>query len=241
MQEINIEELLKAGVHFGHQTSRWHPKMKPFIFTVKNKVHIIDLEKTQAKLAEALSFVEKLVSEGKSIMFLGTKKQAKETIEKAAKETEMPYVSERWLGGTFTNFSSIRNLAKKLTRLKKEKETGALKKYTKKEQLDFEKETTRLNRLVGGIETMDKLPEAIFVVGAREEDIAILEAAKKKVPVIALVDTNVDPTLIDYPIPANDDATKSIELIVNLIKEAVVSGKKKLSVTPATPATKKVK
>jgi len=226
--KVKIEELLKAGVHFGHQTKRWHPKMKPFIFAAKNNIHIIDLEKSQEMLKQACDFVEKISAEGKNILFLGTKKQAKEIVTKAAKKAEVPYITERWLGGTFTNFVSIKNLIKRLRRLKKEKETGELKKYTKKEQLDFSKEIEKLTRLVGGIEELNDLPDAIFVVGAREENIALLEAAKKKIPIVALVDTNIDPKLIDYIIPANDDAVKSIELITNVIAEAVIEGKKKV-------------
>lgn len=225
--QVKIEDLLKAGVHFGHQTQRWHPRMKPFIFTSKNNIHIIDLEKTAEKLNEALEFVKKITAEGKYVLFLGTKSQAKEITKKAAIESESLFVVERWLGGTFTNFSSIRNLTKKFTRLKKQKEAGELKKYTKREQVEFEKETKKLDRQVGGIENMEELPGAIFVIGAREEKNAILEAAKKNVPIISLADSNVDPTKIDYPIPANDDAIKSIELIVNYVKDAVIEGRKK--------------
>lgn len=225
----DLLELLKSGVHFGHQLSRRHPKMKPYIFTTKNGFHIINLEKTQEKLAEALAFVEKVVSNGGTILFLGTKKQAQTIVKKYAAETEMPFVTERWLGGTFTNFPEISRVTRRLTKLKKEKETGELGKYTKKEQLDFEKEIEKLERVVGGIENMKRVPDAIFIIGAEREKTAIAESIVKNVPIVAISDTNVNPDKITYPIPANDDAVKSIELITRLIAEAVKEGKKKIS------------
>ncbi len=216
--------MLKSGVHFGHQLGKRHPKMEPYIFTAKNGVHIINLEKTQEKLAEALAFVQKIVANGGTILFLGTKKQAQPIIAKYAKECGMPYITERWLGGTMTNFPEISRVVRKLTDLKKKKVTGQLEKYTKKEQLDFDKEIEKLDKMVGGIEGMNKAPDAIFICDVRKEKTAVEEAVKKNIPIVAMCDTNVNPEKINYPIPANDDAIKSIELITNLVCEAIKEG-----------------
>lgn len=222
----DLMTMLKSGVHFGHQTGRRHPKMEPYIFTTKSGFHIINLEKTQEKLKEALEFVEKIVSNGGTILFLGTKKQAQPIVTKYAKECGMPYVVERWLGGTFTNFPEINRLVKKFIDLKKKKETGQLDKYTKKEKLEFEREIDKLNSMVGGIEILTRVPDAIFVIDVKKEKTAIAEAVRKNIPVIAMVDTNVNPGKVNYPIPANDDAVKSIELITGLISESVKEGLK---------------
>ena len=225
MPEISLLDMLKSGVHFGHQTKRWHPKMKPFIFTVRNGVHIIDLEKTLEKLKQALSFIEKLTQEGKNILFVGTKKQISGITKKYAKECQMPYVDRRWLGGTFTNFGAVQNLTKKYKDLKSKKETGELKKYTRKEQLKFDEEIEKLEKLVGGIAQMNKLPEAVLIFDVKKEKTCLREALKKNIPVIALVDTNVNPQGIDYVIPANDDAIKSIELMAKTVTKTINEAK----------------
>ncbi|MFA6410381.1 MAG: 30S ribosomal protein S2 [Candidatus Buchananbacteria bacterium] len=218
--------MLKSGVHFGHQLSRRHPKMKPYIFTEKSGFHIIDLEQTQVKLSEALEFVKKVVANGGTILFLGTKKQAQPIITKYAKEAGMPYITERWLGGTFTNFVEIKKVVKKYSEWKKQKAAGQLDKYTKKEKLDIEREIEKLDKIVGGIENMTKTPDAIFVCDIKKEKTAVLEAITKNIPIVAMCDTNVNPEKINYPIPANDDAIKSIELITSLICEACKEGAK---------------
>lgn len=216
--------MLKSGVHFGHQHSKRHPKMKPYIFTSKSGFHIIDLEQTQQKLKEALEFVKTIVANGGTILFLGTKRQAQGIVIKYAKQVGMPYVTVRWLGGTFTNFNEISRVIKRLTKLKKDKAEGKLEKYTKKEKLDFDREIEKLDGIVGGIETLDKVPDAIFVIDVKKEKTAVTEANKKNIPVVAMCDTNVNPDKITYCIPSNDDAVKSIDLITGLIAEAVEEG-----------------
>ena len=225
---LNIPELvdmLKSGVHFGHQSSKRHPKMSPFIFTVRNQINIIDLEQTAQKLKEAMEFVSKTVATGGTVLFISSKRQAKTLIEQYAKECGMPYINSRWLGGTFTNFGNIIKLTRKLKELEQKQSSGDLDKYTKKEQLDFTREITRLSDLVGGIKDMSKAPEAVFVVDIKKDKTAVREANKKNIPVIAMVDTNTNPTNISYPIPANDDAAKSIEIITSSIATAVNDGK----------------
>ena len=229
----NIPELvdmLKCGVHFGHQSSKRHPKMTPYIFTIRNQIHIIDLEKTAKKLKEAMDFVSKTVATGGTVLFISSKRQAKSLIDQYAKDCGMPYINSRWLGGTFTNFGNIIKLTKKLKELEQKQLSGELEKYTKKEQLDFTREITRLSDLVGGIKEMTKAPEAVFVVDIKKDKTAVREANKKNIPVIAMVDTNTNPSVIDYPIPANDDAVKSIEIIINSIAEAVKEGKEKVAI-----------
>ncbi len=227
MQLPTIMELLKSGVHFGHQKSRWHPKMKPFLFAEKNGVHVINLEKTLEKLQEATNFAEKIGENGGSILFIGTKNQARNIIEKYAKQADMPYIKDRWVGGLFTNFNNVNKLIKKYKSLKEQRETGALTKYTKKEQVDFNKEIERLEKMVGGLEKMTKLPDAVFVVDAKREKTAILEAKKRKVNIISFADSNINPETLNYPIPANDDAINSIEIITKTIAEAINFGKVK--------------
>lgn len=221
-----IEEMLKAGMHFGHHTSKWHPKAAAFIFGSRNGVHIIDLEKARAMLSEALEFIEKSVKEGKIILFVGTKMQAKKTMRKITEETGMPYITERWLGGCLTNFGSIKKSIKRYNDLTEKKKTGKLEKYTKKEQLEFDREIAKLEIKVGGIARLIKIPDAVFIWDIKKEKTAVAEAKKKGIPIIAVCDTNVDPTGIDYIIPANDDASKTVKLILNLVKEAVEEGKK---------------
>lgn len=225
MKTPTLLELLKAGVHFGHKTSRWHPKMKPYIFGQRSGVHIIDLEKTQEMLEKALTYVKTLASEGKVILFVGTKEQAREMIKKAAIDCGMPYIDQRWLGGTFTNFATIKKVAKKLVDLKTKRDKGELMKYTKKERLVFDRTIDKLEIGVGGIQNMSKLPDAVFILDLKKEKTARQEAEQKKVPIVAICDTNINPDGIAYPIPGNDDAVKSVELIINLIAEAVKEGK----------------
>lgn len=216
-----MTSMLKAGVHFGHGKSKWHPKMAPYIFGVRNNIHVIDLEKTIEKMDEALSFMAEIVKKDGKILFVGNKKQAVKIVEDAAKKCEMPYVANRWIGGTFTNFKEISGRVNHLLDLEKRKASGDLKKYTKKEQLDFDKEIEKLNRLFGGIKEMNKLPEAIFVIDAKEEKIALAEAKNMKIPVIALCDTNFNPDAIEYAIPANDDAVSSISMLVDEVVKAI--------------------
>ncbi len=225
MKTPTLLEMLKSGVHFGHRTSKWHPNMAPFIFTTKQNVHIINLEETEKMLVEAAKFVNDLAAHGKTVLFIGTKRQAAPIIEKYAKACGMPYVSTRWLGGMLTNFKHISGVARTLTKLKTQRETGELKKYTKKEQLEFDREIERLENIVGGIEQLFKMPDAVFIVDLKEEKTALREATQMHVPVIAMCDTNADPRTVEHPIPANDDAVKSIELIVGALADAIMDGK----------------
>lgn len=226
MKLPSIEEMLKAGMHFGHRTSRWHPKAAPFIFGQRNGVHIIDLVKSRKMLQEALEFIKKNVQEGKIIMFVGTKTQAKEKIKSLGKGTDMPYVSEKWLGGCITNFSVIKKSIKRYNDLSEQKKLGKLDKYTKKERLEMDREMEKLEMKVGGLTKLNKVPDIIFVWDIKNEKTAVKEAKKKNIPIIAVCDTNVNPEVIDYIIPANDDATKTIKLVLHYIKEAVEEGKK---------------
>lgn len=225
--KASILEMLKAGVHFGHQTFRWHPSMKPFIFTSKNNIHIIDLESTQEQLEKALEFIHDVVVRGDQILFVGTKRQAKDIVKKAAEKVDMPYVSERWLGGTFTNFKSIRKQAEALEELEKEKQEDLKKKYTKKEILIRSRQRDKLKKMFGGIVNMKRMPGAVFIIDTKEEQNAILEAKKKGVPIVALVDTNSDVRQIDYPIPSNDDAIKVIQLMCDEVSNVIMQAQNK--------------
>jgi len=225
MKIPTVEEMLKAGMHFGHRTSKWHPKMEPFIFGSRKGVHIVDLRKTQKLLAEALEYLKKQAAEGKVILLVGTKMQVKTVLRKAAEEAGLPFVSERWLGGLLTNFAVIRNLAKKYKDLLEKRASGKLDKYTKKEQLDFDREISKLETNIGGVANLVKTPDVIFIWDIKKEKTAFTEAMKKKIPVVAVCDTNVNPDGVKYIIPANDDASKGIKLVMNLIKEAVEEGK----------------
>ncbi|MFA6197662.1 MAG: 30S ribosomal protein S2 [Patescibacteria group bacterium] len=232
-QEISLIELLKSGVHFGHQQSRWHPKMKQFIFTERSGVHIIDLEKTRTKLNEALAYAQDLSSRGGIIVFIGTKKQAQSIVKRHAEACGSPYVINRWIGGLLTNFTIIKKMIDRLLDLTKKQASGDLDKYTKKEQSEFNKEIIRLQTLVGGISELRKIPDAVFVVDLKIEKTAIREAQRKGIPIIALADTNTDPSKVTYPIPANDDATKSIDLITGLLAQSILAGKKQASADKA--------
>ncbi len=221
----SLESMLKAGMHFGHRTNRWHPKMKQFIFTSKNGVYIIDLKKTQEKMGEALEFMAKLVAEGKSILFVGTKKQVAGPMQKMAEETNQPYIVGKWLGGYLTNFPVVKKSVKKYLDLIEKRESGKLDKYTKKERLEFDREIAKLKERVGGLSNLNKLPDALFVWDIKEEETAVTEAIQKNIPIIAICDTNVNPELANYPIPANDDATKTIALVLGAIKATLNEAK----------------
>ena len=220
-----IEQMLKAGMHFGHRTSKWHPKMEPFIFGAHGGVHVIDLVKSRKMLESALDFMKKFAAEGKMILFVGTKMQVKKPMKDMAEEIGMPYVTEKWLGGCLTNFLIIKKLIKKYKDLLDDKNMGKLEKYTKKERLEFDREIKRLELRVGGLTKLNRLPDAIFVWDIKHEKTAVTEAQKKNVPLIAICDTNVNPKGINYIIPSNDDATKTVKLVLSLIKEVISEGK----------------
>ncbi len=221
----SLEELLRAGVHFGHRESRHHPKMDPYLFGVRNTVHVIDLERTREKLQVACDAVKALAKEGKTILFVGTKDQAKPIIREAAERTGMPYVVGRWLGGTITNFAVISKLIQKYRSLVRSRDTGELaQKYTKFEQSQMRQEIERLEEAVGGIAELHRLPDALFIVDINEEETAVREAKRKTVTTFAICDSNVDPTQVTYPIPGNDDAVSSIRLLVKVFTDAVAEG-----------------
>lgn len=224
-EPVTVKALLESGVHFGHPRKRWNPKMKEYVFTQRNGIHIIDLEHTLVKLEEARVFVRDLIASGGDIVFVGTKKQAKDAIEEEARRCGAYYVSRRWLGGTLTNFSTIQSRLDYLVRLEDRQAKGQLASLPKKEQSRLEKEISRLNQSFGGIKEMTQIPSAMFVVDPVRERIAVSEARQLEVPIVAMVDTDCDPTIIDYPIPANDDAIKSIRLICNVMANAVLEGK----------------
>ncbi len=220
-----LKELLEAGAHFGHYTSYWHPKMKKYIFTQRNGIHIIDLEQTVTMLEKACNFVQDLLAGGQSILFVGTKKQAQQTIEEEATRCGMNYVNQRWLGGMLTNFATIQTRIDYLVRLEDKRDKGEFDSLFKKERLKLEKELLRLNVQMGGFKEMTILPSALFIVDPIKDKIALAEAKKLDIPVIAIVDTNCNPDDIDYPVPANDDAVKAIKLVCSKIADAVIEGK----------------
>ena len=220
-----IKQLLEAGAHFGHQTARWHPRMKSYIFTKRNGIHIIDLEQTASMLDKACNFVRQVVAEGGNILFVGTKKQAQETIEEEAKRCGMYYVNQRWIGGVLTNFATIQARIDHLVRLEDQQTRGEFSRLPKKEALKLEEEILRLNRQMGGFKEMISLPGALFIVDPVKERIALAEAKRVGIPVLAIVDTNCNPDDIDYPIPANDDAIRAVKLICGKIADAVIEGK----------------
>lgn len=224
MNEPTLLELLKNGVHFGHQTSKWHPRMKPFLFSSRNGIHIIDLEQSLGALKKAQTFVRDVAANGGSILFIGTKRQAKDIVRRSAEDAGQPFITERWLGGLFTNFATVGKVLERFRTLLADREAGSLGKYTKKERLKFDEELVKLEKLVGGVRLLEKLPQAVFVVDCKMEKTAVREAKKVGIPIVAMVDSNVDPEGIAYPIPANDDATKSIELITKHVAEAVKEG-----------------
>jgi small subunit ribosomal protein S2 len=220
---VSIEQLLESGAHFGHLTRRWNPKMAQFIFTERNGIHIIDLRKTQVLLDLARQAIYDITSRGRSVLFIGTKQQAKLAIEESANKAEINYVSERWLGGMLTNFTTIRKSIKRLNAIDKMETDGTFEKITKKERLLLGRERDRLRKVFGGIETMTKLPGALFVVDTKKEHLAIKEAKILGIPVIGIVDTNVDPEEVEYPIPANDDSIKTVELVAGILADAIMA------------------
>jgi small subunit ribosomal protein S2 len=224
VEEVSIKSLLAAGAHFGHQTSRWNPRMKKYIFGARDGIHIIDLEQTADMLNKACAFVRDLVAKSGDIIFVGTKRQAKDTIEEEAKRCGMPYVNQRWLGGMLTNFSTIQARIDYLVRLEDRRERGEFEYLTKKESLKLGKEIDRLNRQMGGFKEMTKFPGAVFIVDPAKERIAIAESRRTGIPIVAIADTNCNPQELDYPIPANDDAVRAVKLICGRIAEAVIEG-----------------
>ena len=234
MNYPTLEELLTAGVHFGHLSSRWTPKMERYIFTTRNRIHVIDLEKTLEKLKTALDYARGVAKNGGTVLFVGTKRQAKDQVKKAAQAAGMPFVTIRWLGGTFTNFKTIQKTIKKLERLQKLKVSPDFEtKYIKKERLLIEREIAKLENLFEGIKDMKKLPEAIFAVDINHDKIAVTEAQKTGIKVIGLVDTNSDPEGIDYAIPSNDDSIKAITLMADAVAAAVNEGKSEIPSAPS--------
>lgn len=225
MAKISLKDLLEAGCHFGHQAQRWHPKMKDYLFGVRDGIHIFDLAKTKEYLDETVDYVEKLTKEGGTIVFIGTKRQAEAVIQEEARKAGMPFVSERWMGGIITNWEQIKKSIERLLEMKEKREKGEYKKYTKREQLLLDREIAKLEKFFGGLVDLKNLPEAIFVVDIKKEIAAVREANKKGIPIVAIVDSNSDPNLVDYVIPANDDAVGSIKLIVSAIAEAAKKGK----------------
>lgn len=220
-----MKELLEAGVHFGHQTRRWNPKMAPYIFTERNGIYIVDLQKTVRKMEEAYNFVRDIAAEGKEVLFVGTKKQAQEAIEYEAQRCGMHYVNQRWLGGMLTNFKTISQRIEALRRLNEMEEDGSFEVLPKKEVIKLRLERDKLEKNLGGIKNMKKLPAAVYVVDPRKERIAVAEARKLGIPIIAIVDTNCDPDEIDYVIPGNDDAIRAVKLITSRIADAVLEGR----------------
>ncbi len=225
MLKVTLEDLLKAGVHFGHLTRRWDPKMKQYIFMERNGIHIIDLQKTMKNLERAYNAVKEISASGDPVLFVGTKNQAKDIIKTEAIRSEMPYIAERWLGGTMTNFSTIKKSIRHLENLEKMSLDGTIEKLTKKERLMIEREIGKMKKVFAGIQEMKKIPGAIFIVDIKKEDIAVKEARKLNIPIVAIVDTNCDPDLVDYPIPGNDDSTKAVALLTRIMADAVLEGR----------------
>lgn len=225
MSIVSMKQLLEAGVHFGHQTRRWNPKMKDYIFTERNGIYIIDLQKTVKKIEEAYDFVKSVSAEGGNILFVGTKKQAQESLQNEAERCEMFYVNQRWLGGMLTNFKTIRKRIDRLHELEKMEEDGVFEVLPKKEVLNLRHEQERLEKNLGGIKNMTELPQAIFIVDPRKERIAIQEARNLDIPIVAIVDTNCDPDEVDYIIPGNDDAIRAVKLLTEKMADAVIEGR----------------
>ena len=225
MSVVTMKQLLEAGVHFGHQTRRWNPEMAPFIFTERNGIYIIDLQKTVKKIEEACNFIKEVVGEGKSVLFVGTKKQAQDSVREEAERCGMFYVNVRWLGGMLTNFQTIRQRVERLRELEKMEESGHMELLPKKEVIKLKGEKEKLERFLKGIKDMDYLPWALFIVDSRKEQIAVREARKLGIPIVGIVDTNCDPDEIDYVIPGNDDAIRAVRLLTSKIADAVLEAK----------------
>jgi small subunit ribosomal protein S2 len=224
MANITEKDLLEAGVHYGHLTRKWNPRMAPYIYMEQNGIHIIDLKKTSAKLEESKAAIKNIARSGRRILFVATKKQARDIINEAAEKMNMPFVTERWLGGMLTNFATVRKSIKKMQNIEKMEGDGTFENLAKKERLILTREKAKLERLLGGISDLNRLPAALFIIDTKREHIAVAEAQRLNIPTFALVDTNSDPTLIDHPIPGNDDSAKSIQLITSEIVEAVIEG-----------------
>ena len=224
MARTTYQDLLDAGVHFGHLTRKWDPKMAPYIFMERNGIHIIDLNKTLTKLEEAAAAIKQIVKSGRKILFVSTKKQAKDIVAEQARSVNMPYVTERWLGGMLTNFATVRKSIKKMSNIDKMTKDGTFDVLSKKEKLMIQRERIKLEALLGGIADLNRLPAALFIIDVKKEHISVAEAMKLNIPTFAMVDTNSDPSNIDFPIPANDDATKSITLIMDVIMKAIHEG-----------------
>ena len=244
MTRTNFKELLDAGVHFGHQKRKWNPAMSPYVFMERNGIHIIDLNKSVAKIEEAASAMKQIAKSGKNILFVATKKQAKNIVAEKVQRINMPYITERWPGGLLTNFVTIRKAVKKMDTIDKMKEDGTIDTLSKRERLQISRTREKLERNLGSISKMNRIPSAIFVVDINKEYIAVAEARKLNIPTFAMVDTNSDPNLVEFPIPANDDATKSIECIMEIITNAVAEGleeKNKAAEQKAMENAKKLK
>lgn len=224
MSVVSMKDLLEAGVHFGHRTRRWNPKMRPFIFTERSGVHIIDLQQTMVRLNDYAPMIRELVARGGTILFVGTKRQAQASIQQEADRCNMPYINQRWLGGTLTNWVTIKQRIDYLLQMERRIDAGEFNKLSKKERLTIQREVEKLNRRIGGLKTMSRPPSIVFVVDTNLESLAVIEANKLKIPVIAMVDTNSNPDLVDYPIPSNDDAIRAVKLIVSVIADAVEEG-----------------
>ncbi|MBA5628554.1 30S ribosomal protein S2 [Moheibacter lacus] len=224
MAKANVKELLEAGVHFGHLTRKWNPNMSPYIFMEKNGIHIIDLHKTAVKLEEASNALGKIASSGRKILFVATKKQAKEVVAKHAEEVNMPYITERWMGGMLTNFVTIRKAVKKMNSIDRMKKDGTFETLSKKERLQVDRQRAKLEKDLGSISDMTRIPSAIFIVDTVREHIAVAEAQKLGIPIFAMVDTNTDPREVDFAIPANDDASKSVDIILQNVTDAIKEG-----------------
>ena len=235
MAVVAMKQLLEAGVHFGHQTRRWDPKMAEYIFQARNGIHIIDLQKTSKKLDEAYNFIKEQAEEGKDILFVGTKKQAQECVKEAAIKCGMFYVDQRWLGGMLTNYKTIQKRVERLKKLEEMRDNGTFDLLPKKEVINLKKEMDKLERNLGGIKEMKRLPGAIFIVDPKKERIAILEARKLNIPIVGLIDTNCNPEDVDYPIPGNDDAIRAVKLIADVMANAVIEGRQGEAMETSTP------
>ena len=235
MAVVAMKQLLEAGVHFGHQTRRWDPKMAEYIFQARNGIHIIDLQKTSKKLDEAYNFIKEQAEEGKDILFVGTKKQAQECVKEAAIKCGMFYVDQRWLGGMLTNYKTIQKRVERLKNLEEMRDNGTFDLLPKKEVINLKKEMDKLERNLGGIKEMKRLPGAIFIVDPKKERIAILEARKLNIPIVGLIDTNCNPEELDYPIPGNDDAIRAVKLIADVMANAVIEGRQGEAMETSTP------
>jgi small subunit ribosomal protein S2 len=239
MAALTMKELLEAGVHFGHQTKRWNPKMQKYIFGERNGIYIIDLQKTLKKFRDAYAFMRDLAARGGSVLFVGTKKQAQESVFEEASRCGMFYVNHRWLGGTLTNFTTIRKSIARLKKLEEMRDTGEYERLPKKEVLGLERERLKLDKALVGIKNLDRLPSAVFIIDPKKESIAVEEARRLAIPIVAIVDTNCDPSVIDYPVPGNDDAIRAVRLITSRMADAINEGRGTLAKEEAedAPAT----